>query len=46
MNWDAFKEVSEDLVKFMYRVIQWLQYLFGDGKWNPSDIEDIYDLFG
>lgn len=43
LDFNAFMIVWEEFLTFMDRVVQWLQYVFGDGdKWPPEqDYPDI-----
>lgn len=42
MDLGRLNEVWEDFLKFMDRVMQWLQYVFGvTNEWPPEDYPDI-----
>ena len=44
MNWNNFMEVWEEFLKFMDRVVQWLQYVFGvTDTWPPEPFPGIDD---
>lgn len=44
MNWDGFREVWDEFLWFMDRVMQWLMYIFGaTDKWPPDDYPNIDD---
>lgn len=42
MNWDNFMMVWDEFLKFMDKVVQWLQYVFGvTNEWPPVEYPDI-----
>ena len=42
INWDNFMNVWDEFLKFMDRVVQWLQYVFGViDEWPPVDYPEI-----
>ena len=43
MNWNNFMEVWNEFLAFMDRVVQWLMFIFGAGKWPPEDFPNIDD---
>lgn len=44
MNWDQFAEAWDEFLKFMDRVVQWLQYVFKvTDTWPPEDYPNIDD---
>lgn len=43
MDWKGFQEVWDEFLAFLDRCMQWLQYLFGAGKWPPDDYPNIDD---
>ncbi len=43
MNWDGFREVWDEFLAFMDRVMQWLQFIFAGGEWPPEDYPNIDD---
>lgn len=44
MDFNAFMQVWDEFLKFMDRVVQWLQYLFNNGEWPPEDYPNIDDV--
>ena len=43
MNLDVLMDVWAGFMKFMDRVVQWLQYLFVGGEWPPEEYPGIDD---
>lgn len=42
INWDNFMNVWDEFLKFMDRVVQWLQYVFGiTDEWPPKPYPDM-----
>lgn len=42
LNWDNLMNVWDEFLKFMDRVVQWLQYVFGvTDEWPPKPYPDI-----
>ena len=42
MNWDNLMDTWDEFLKFMDRVVQWLQYVFGvKNEWPPVEYPDI-----
>lgn len=42
LNWDNLMNVWDEFLKFMDRVVQWLQYVFGvTDEWPPKPYPDM-----
>ena len=42
INWDNLMNVWDEFLKFMDKVVQWLQYVFGvTDEWPPKPFPDI-----